>query len=148
MEGRVKALSIRQPWIWAITHLDKRVENRSWGTRYRGPVLLHASQWWRQQQVIDSIHEMYRWLRTDEQLRFADNPPFLEDLKAARGCLVARAEIVDVIPPGGRPPPDQDCWYQGEYGLLLDRVILLPKPILCPGKLGLFEVSPSIVERP
>lgn len=37
-----KALSIRQPFAWLIVEGHKEVENRSWSTRYRGPVLIHA----------------------------------------------------------------------------------------------------------
>lgn len=46
----MKALSIRQPWAYAIVHLGKRIENRSRADgrmpalcRYRGPLLIHAS---------------------------------------------------------------------------------------------------------
>ena len=38
------ALSVRQPWAWAIVNGFKDVENRSWATAYRGPLLLHAGQ--------------------------------------------------------------------------------------------------------
>lgn len=38
-------LSIRQPWAYAILHLGKDVENRTWRTKnYRGPFYIHASQ--------------------------------------------------------------------------------------------------------
>lgn len=40
----MKALSIRQPWAWAIVNAGKRVENRTWETRYRGPILIHAAK--------------------------------------------------------------------------------------------------------
>lgn len=33
-----RVLSIQQPWAWAIAAGHKRVENRSWSTRYRGVV--------------------------------------------------------------------------------------------------------------
>jgi ASCH domain len=36
------ALTVRQPWADAIAHQTKRVENRTWKTAYRGPVLIHA----------------------------------------------------------------------------------------------------------
>jgi hypothetical protein len=39
----VKALTIRQPWAYAILRLGKDVENRSWRTHYRGPLLIHAA---------------------------------------------------------------------------------------------------------
>lgn len=40
----MKALSIRQPWAWLIVNGFKDIENRSWHTKYRGPVLIHASK--------------------------------------------------------------------------------------------------------
>ena len=40
----MKALSIRQPWAWLIVHGYKDVENQSWSTDYRGPVLVHAGK--------------------------------------------------------------------------------------------------------
>ena len=38
------ALSIRQPWCHHILFDGKDVENRTWTTRFRGPVLIHASK--------------------------------------------------------------------------------------------------------
>jgi len=38
-----RALSIRQPWAYAILHLGKDIENRPWRTNFRGPLLIHAS---------------------------------------------------------------------------------------------------------
>jgi hypothetical protein len=44
----VKALSVRQPWAWAIvclpTGVAKDVENRSWSTGHRGPLAIHATK--------------------------------------------------------------------------------------------------------
>lgn len=38
----VRILSIRQPWAGLIVAGIKDVENRSWPTRYRGPLAVHA----------------------------------------------------------------------------------------------------------
>ena len=38
----VRCLSVRQPWAWAIVHAGTDVENRTWATKYRGPLLIHA----------------------------------------------------------------------------------------------------------
>lgn len=38
------ALSIRQPWCHHILHNGKDIENRSWSTPFRGPVLIHAGK--------------------------------------------------------------------------------------------------------
>lgn len=40
--GRVKALSIKQPYPHHIFHDGKDVENRDWATKGRGWVLIHA----------------------------------------------------------------------------------------------------------
>ena len=40
----MRVISIQQPWAWAIVHGPKRVENRTWGTPYRGPLLIHAGR--------------------------------------------------------------------------------------------------------
>jgi len=39
----MKILSVRQPWATPIVGRIKDVENRTWRTNYRGPVLVHAS---------------------------------------------------------------------------------------------------------
>ena len=38
----MKALTIRQPWASLIMAGHKLVENRTWSTSYRGPLLVHA----------------------------------------------------------------------------------------------------------
>jgi len=40
----VKALSLSQPWASLITCGAKRIETRSWGTDYRGPLAIHAAK--------------------------------------------------------------------------------------------------------
>jgi hypothetical protein len=39
-------LSVSRPWTELILRHGKTVENRSWGTSYRGPVLIHAAKSW------------------------------------------------------------------------------------------------------
>ena len=39
----MRALSVRQPWASLIAWGEKTVECRSWSTKYRGPLLIHAS---------------------------------------------------------------------------------------------------------
>jgi hypothetical protein len=41
---RTRAISIRLPWAWLIVNGFKDVENRSWRTRHRGTILIHASK--------------------------------------------------------------------------------------------------------
>jgi hypothetical protein len=46
MNTDIPALSLRQPWLWAILFAGKTVENRIWRTEYRGRIRLHASKTW------------------------------------------------------------------------------------------------------
>lgn len=38
-----RVLSVHPPWAWSIVFAGKDIENRSWTTPYRGPILIHAS---------------------------------------------------------------------------------------------------------
>ncbi|BAB78355.1 ASCH domain-containing protein (plasmid) [Anabaena sp. FACHB-709] len=40
----MKALTVRQPWAWAIIYANKNIENRVWPIHYRGDILIHAAQ--------------------------------------------------------------------------------------------------------
>lgn len=39
----MKIVSVKQPWASLIVRGVKDIENRSWSTIYRGPLLVHAS---------------------------------------------------------------------------------------------------------
>lgn len=38
----MRALTVQQPWAWAIVHGGKDVENRTQASHYRGPLAIHA----------------------------------------------------------------------------------------------------------
>lgn len=40
----MKALTIHQPYAHLIVTGEKRVENRTWATKHRGPLLIHAGK--------------------------------------------------------------------------------------------------------
>lgn len=39
----MKAISLWQPWATFLVHGLKKIETRSWSTKYRGPLLIHAA---------------------------------------------------------------------------------------------------------
>lgn len=112
----MKALSIRQPWAWAIIHAGKPVENRTWGTRYRGPLYIHASKCY--------DRDGRAWIQSRLGLRV---PPDLP-----RGGIVGMVELVDVVTAMDSP------WFFGPKGLVFARPQALPF-MRCGGKLGLFD---------
>lgn len=114
------ALSIRQPWAWLILHAGKDVENRTWRTSYRGPLLLHAGAW--------DDGETPAWLRR------AFNVDIPDGTVLERGGVVGLAYLVDCV----RSSASQ--WFEGPWGWVLRDPQPLPFFPL-KGKLGLFRVS-------
>lgn len=138
------ALSLRQPWLWAILELGKDVENRRWNTKYRGPIWLHAAKGC----TKDEYAQAMEWM---DGRAVNWRAPFWPDFAGLeRGGICAIAEIFDVIPPihldrGGRGRGR--AWHMLEqYGFLLRNVKRLPF-IPCGGALGLHRLQPDIASR-
>ena len=126
----MKALSIRQPWADAIIWHGKDVENRSWPTRYRGPVLIHAAKAWGKAERADLafVEDM-----TATKLEDTDRPLL--------GGIIGRAEIVDCV------EAMDSRWFFGPYGFVLRNAEALPfQP--CRGALGFFTPSITTPEPP
>lgn len=39
----MKAIAVKQPWAWLLANGYKDIENRTWNTKHRGQILIHAS---------------------------------------------------------------------------------------------------------
>jgi hypothetical protein len=119
----MKAISIRQPWAWLIVHGIKDIENRSWPTGYRGPLLIHASR------TVDTANlDIVREACEAEGIDFPAELP--------TGGIVGEARIIDCV-----TESDSD-WFNGPYGFVLRQARPLPfKPLR--GRLGLFNIDPA-----
>ena len=51
----MKALSLRQPWAWAVVEAGKDVENRRWNTKFRGDFLIHAASGWTKKHEMGAV---------------------------------------------------------------------------------------------
>jgi hypothetical protein len=134
----LKALSIRAPWWWFILHGGKDVENRSWSTKYRGPVLIHASKWFNRKEIRDDFLDA-RGI-AEAAGRQLPGSVTLRDLRASGGHIVGCATIVDCVTRSDSP------WFFGPDGFVLADPVPFAAPIPCKGALGLFDVSQSILE--
>lgn len=115
------AVSLMQPWPWAILHLGKDVENRTWRTGHRGPILIHASR------TFDT--DGYYWIKR----HFPDKElPLPGDFEL--GGIVGVMTIDDVVTECDSP------WFFGPAGWLVSAARPLPfKP--CRGYPSLFKVN-------
>ena len=115
----MKALSIQQPWAWLIVNGYKPVENRSWPTTYRGPLLIHAGK------KIDT--DGLEWIR--------DEFPQIElPQRFEVGGIVGRVQISDCVTRYDSP------WFFGPFGFILADSEPLPFHA-CRGRLGFFDAS-------
>lgn len=98
--GYVPVLSLRQPWVWIITELGKSLENRTWNTRYRGPVLIHASKAMTREECADALYWSADHAGTPRHDPSSPVPPGWPGIaNIERGGICAYAEIVGVVPP-------------------------------------------------
>jgi hypothetical protein len=144
----MKALSIRQPWAslivggvpflervdngdgttsvsWPGKVILKDVENRSWPTRFRGRVYVHASK---------------REANFDETFSFLIKigiAPVIALLafskRLGRQVILGEVDIVDCVTESKSP------WFTGPYGWVLANPVVYEKSIPCKGQQGLFE---------
>jgi hypothetical protein len=126
------ALSVRQPWAWAILHAGKDIENRSWqavnhGLRQRGRIAIHAAKGMTRDEYEDARAFIDR---TGSCCLCPDA------VNLHRGGIIGSVEVVDVVGESSSP------WFFGPRGLVLRD----PHP--CPfvpaqGALGYFAWQPA-----
>ena len=131
----MKALSIRQPWAWAICAGYKDVENRDWPTNFRGRVLVHAG--------IREEREDVDFVAIDVARQTGrDVADVLHEYQGRRwlGAIVGAVTITDCV------TAMQSSWFFGKYGFVLTAGVALAAPIPCKGRLGFFAVPDDVRE--
>ena len=128
------AISIRQPWAWAILHLRKNVENRTWSTNFRGPVLIHAGKLFRPDEIRENMLRCIG-LASLDVIQALEASFTVEHLKAQTGGIVGMVTIKDCV------AESPSRWAEdGRFHWLLADAKPLPF-FLCKGRLGLFPVE-------
>lgn len=125
----MKALTIRQPFACAILQLGKDVENRSWRTRYEGPLLIHAAAH-REQHPREILAE------------YMSKPPSSESLRnLPLSCIVGIVEITDCVRNSKSRWADKGGW-----NWLIENPRKI-RPVECTGRLGLWTPSPATMRK-
>lgn len=143
----MKVISLLQPWASLVVLGHKKIETRSWNTKYRGELLVHASKspksWqglWHQEPFFSLLKDY-------------DVPPF--------GAIIGKVNLIDVI-------ESEHCkigvsvgiggigdnylhwdftqlelafgdYSPNRFGWLLSDPILFDKPIPAKGQLGIWN---------
>lgn len=128
----MKVITIMQPYAHLIATGAKRVENRTWPTSYRGPLLIHAGksrQWLDDRNGIDDRYGIP-----------------ISDMEF--GAVVAVADLVQCASYGRIEMKDFDREYpwlrehehtEGPWCWVLANVKRLANPIPARGAQGLFD---------
>lgn len=88
----MKTITIKQPWASLIIDGAKDIENRSWPTKFRGRILIHASikPYY---DIIDTANpSIYNAIKIKDYLFKADI-----DAYCAVGAIIGSVEIVDCV---------------------------------------------------
>lgn len=150
----MRGLTLTQSWATLIAIGENTIETRSWGTAYRGELVIQSAKGFPRDARELCAASPYREVLAGAGYFDADNLP--------RGEIIAVADLVDVMrftrssqkevraraERGEFPPHEADFgdFSSGRYGWVLKSVVRLPKPIPYKGMLGLWHL-PSAVER-
>lgn len=139
----MKALSIKQPWAWAICNLPlefrKDIENRIWNTKFRGDFLIHTSKKFDMQgydRMIDYLN----------QLGYKGNIPAPSEF--TMGAIIGVSSLVNIA-----NNYDYNCldtksiWYEEQYGFMLEDSKTFDKAIPYKGQLKFFNVDDELVRN-
>lgn len=90
----MKAITIWQPWAGMVAAGIKQNETRSWPTKYRGPIAIHAAQ--------KKMEETWPYIVSDEAKEVIYRRLNLPEVFYApkvfpTGCIVAMANLADCI---------------------------------------------------
>lgn len=148
----MKAISIRQPWAWLILRPDlagqarldaiarqeiKDIENRTWSTSHRDPVLIHAGKAMTRGEYEDVEHYLSELYETGPYDGWLITLPKFDELE--RGGIVGMANITDCS------RYSSSRWHLPHcFGFALTNTLALP---FTPykGALSLFEVPDHLV---
>lgn len=139
----MKAISLTEPWAFLVAVQAKRLETRSWPTRYRGPLAIHAAKGFPRDAISLCFEEPFAtFLRAHEITTPAGLP---------RGVIVATCTLRDCIPTVGLFGELQGLGWvsdhedafgdfsEGRFAWVLDDVKRLDPPVPARGSLGLWD---------
>jgi len=127
----MKAISLWQPWASLMALGLKKIETRSWATRYRGPLYIHAAK------------KVIGWPSIDIQAVFDDDIAF-QPSDLPLGCLICKVDLIDCRVILNHNQPDYPERAFGDYthgrSMWITENLETFKPIPYRGRQGLFDV--------
>lgn len=133
--AELRGLTLTQPWASLVALGHKQVETRSWSTKYRGLVAIHAAK--------GMPRAAQEFASTERALgRLPSSIPVAAIVAVARiDTVVLTEEAVWEVSGLERYLGNYEF---GRYAWMLRDVRALPDPIPCRGALSLWTVPPDV----
>jgi len=134
----MKALSMTQPWAQALFNGLKHYETRSWSTKYRGPLIIHAAK---------------KFPRSAREFAATERALGRGDSRIAGGALIGKVELVNIWHVEelmGRLNGIEHLYGDyspGRYAWEFVNPVVFPEPIPFKGALGLFNVDDNVIAQ-
>lgn len=140
----MKTISLWQPWATLVSIGAKQYETRSWSTKHRGLMAIHATK------------------RLDEvQIAYCEQEPFISVLHSKGysiknlplGGILAVVKLMEIEPTEkavkllDKNERAFGNYMAGRYAWRLELVKKFEKPIPMNGSQGLFEVADDLIMR-
>lgn len=129
----MKVLSLLEPWASLIKENVKRIETRSWKTKYRGELYIHASK---------------RKLTKKDLVTHSDQLKLLKNVDFKYGYIIAKCKLVDCkimteeLIENVKHNNNEyisGVYKVGRYAWILENVEILESPIEAKGQLGIWN---------
>ncbi len=153
----IKVLSILQPWASLAVLGHKRIETRSWNTKYRGELYIHASlgKNYKKLKADDPLYRFYHPLFAYNKIEPMEKLPF--------GAIIGKVDLVETIQfDKNTINREQDFHYgslfeytpqelafgdytTGRFGWLLANPVMFDKPIPAKGQLGIWNYDEKLI---
>ena len=133
----MKVISIIEPWASLIKEQVKHIETRSWATKYRGELYIHASM---------------KKLTKQNYIDYDNILNLLQDTNFKYGYIIAKCKLVDckymdeeLIEKIKANHNEYMCgdYSIGRYAWILEDIEILKLPIQAKGQLGLWNYYPN-----
>ena len=141
----MKAQTVQQPWAWCLFH-GKDVENRSWDTKHRGELAIHAGKRISERGLESPLYRAALSRETSRRRHYIDQQGVILGMvnvdathKAHEGCCDSPWGEQAYVEHGGKTRRDVFHWEVSGANLLRD-----PIPVM--GRLGLWTVPDDVVD--
>ena len=137
----MKTISLLQPWASLVVMGVKKIETRSWSTRHRGTLLIHASMG-KAGALLASEPPFPKYISNFSQLPF--------------GAIIGQVSLTEVVRVEELALPGNAInqlameerafgdYTNGRYAWILEDPVQFHRPVPVRGTLGLWEYSGSL----